>query len=155
HGGHREDRIRERIIMTICRFRPLRRLSVCGLLCALCASVVPISGAADWTQFRGPNGSGVSDETGLPVRWRQAENVRWKAELPGRGRSCRVIAGGRVFVTACSGPGQERLHVLCFDAATGKKLWERQGWATGNTGCHPKTCMAAPTPVTDGERVYA
>src|SRR4029453_17392280 len=33
--------------------------------------------------------------------------------------------------------------------------WERQFWATGLTGCHPKTCMAAPTPVTDGSHVYA
>jgi outer membrane protein assembly factor BamB len=58
-------------------------------------------------------------------------------------------------VTACSGYQQRRLHVLCFDAATGTKQWERQFLATGNTFCNPKTCMAAPTPVTDGARVYA
>jgi outer membrane protein assembly factor BamB len=45
--------------------------------------------------------------------------------------------------------------VLCFGEASGQKLWERQFWATGNTFCHAKTCMAAPTPATDGERVYA
>src|SRR5207253_1754430 len=44
---------------------------------------------------------------------------------------------------------------LCFDLRSGKKRWERQFWATGNTGCHPKTNMAASTPATDGERVYA
>jgi outer membrane protein assembly factor BamB len=97
----------------------------------------------------------VSAETGLPVRWSQTENLRWKVALPGRGLSNPVIAGGRVYVTACTGVLQERLHVLCFDAATGKKHWERQFWATGNTVCNAKTCMAAPTPVTDGERVYA
>jgi outer membrane protein assembly factor BamB len=69
--------------------------------------------------------------------------------------SSPVVVGGKVYVTACSGPRQERLHVLCFAADTGKKEWERQLWATGNTLCHPKTCMAAPTPVADGERVYA
>src|SRR5262249_4272030 len=53
------------------------------------------------------------------------------------------------------GYGESRLHVLCFDEASGKKLWERQFASTGATQCHPKTCMAAPTPVTDGERVYA
>src|SRR5262249_34053771 len=47
------------------------------------------------------------------------------------------------------------LHVLCFEQATGKKLWERQFWATGLTGCHPKTNMAAPTCASDGQRVYA
>ena len=38
---------------------------------------------------------------------------------------------------------------------TGKQLWERQFAATGRTARHPKTCMAANTPVTDGENVYA
>jgi len=111
--------------------------------------------AADWPQFRGPGGTGVSPETGLPTRWGPAENVRWKADLPGRGVSSPVVAGGRTYVTACSGYQQRRLHVLCFDSATGAKQWERQLQATGNTFCNPKTCMAAPTPVSDGERVYA
>jgi outer membrane protein assembly factor BamB len=110
---------------------------------------------ADWPQFRGPGGTGVSAEMGLPTHWGPAENVRWKIELPGRGISSPVVAGGRVYITACSGYQQRRLHVLCFDAATGAKQWERQFQATGNTFCHPKTCMAAPTPVSDGERVYA
>jgi outer membrane protein assembly factor BamB len=44
---------------------------------------------------------------------------------------------------------------LCFDAVTGKKLWQRSILATGNTVCHPKTSMAAPTPATDGKAVYA
>jgi outer membrane protein assembly factor BamB len=111
--------------------------------------------AADWPQFRGPGGTGVSSETGLPMRWGPAENVRWKADLPGRGVSSPVVAGGQVYITACTGYQQRRLHVLCFDAATGTKRWERQLQATGNTFCHPKTCMAAPTPVSDGEHVYA
>jgi len=60
-----------------------------------------------------------------------------------------------VYVTASSGYRDRRLHVLCFDEATGKKLWERQLASTGNTLCHPRTCMAGPTPVTDGQQVYA
>jgi outer membrane protein assembly factor BamB len=111
--------------------------------------------AADWPQFRGPGGQGISREKDFPVNWSDKENVRWKAELPGRGVSSPVVAGGRVYVTACSAFEEKRLHVLCFDEATGKKLWERQLWATGPTLCHPMTCMAAPTPATDGERVYA
>jgi outer membrane protein assembly factor BamB len=109
--------------------------------------------AGDWAQFRGANGA--SAETGLPVKWGKDENVRWKAELPGRGLSGVVVGGGRAFVTANDGPNQQRLLTLCFDAATGKKLWQRSVWATGGTNCHPHTCMAAPTPVTDGKNVYA
>jgi outer membrane protein assembly factor BamB len=111
--------------------------------------------AADWPQFRGPDGSAVSPEKGLPTRWGPTENIRWKADLPGRGVSSPVVAGGRVYVTACTGYKQRRLHILCFEAASGKQLWERQLAATGNTQCNPKTCMAAETPATDGERVYA
>jgi outer membrane protein assembly factor BamB len=111
--------------------------------------------AGDWPQFRGPNSSGVSDEKDLPSKWSPTENIRWKAELPGRGLSSPIITGNRVFLTACSGFEENRLHVLCFDAATGKKLWERQIWATGLVGCHKKTNMAAPTPATDGQRIYA
>jgi outer membrane protein assembly factor BamB len=117
--------------------------------------LVPAAGAADWTGFRGPGGSAVSDEKGLPVTWGPDQNVRWKVPLPGRGLSNPVITGGKVFVTACSGYKQSRLHVLCFALADGKKLWERQFAATGNTQCNPKTNMAAPTPVTDGRAVYA
>jgi outer membrane protein assembly factor BamB len=113
------------------------------------------SRAEDWTGFRGPGGKAVSAEKNLPDKWSQTEGLRWAVDLPGRGLSCPVVAGGKVFVTACTGYRETRLHVLCFDEATGKKLWERQFNATGNTGCHPKTNMAAPTPVTDGKNVYA
>jgi outer membrane protein assembly factor BamB len=111
--------------------------------------------AEDWTGFRGPGGKSVSAEKNLPEKWSKTEGIRWQVDLPGRGLSCPVVAGGKVYVTACTGYRETRLHVLCFDEATGKKLWERQFSATGNTGCHPKTNMAAPTPVSDGQNVYA
>src|SRR5581483_5266230 len=61
----------------------------------------------------------------------------------------------RVYVTCSSGHHNDRLHVLAVNAADGKRLWERTVFATGPTDCHPKTCMAAPTPVSDGARVVA
>lgn len=118
-------------------------------------AAVPGAAAPSWPQFRGAGGTAVSEETRLPVKWGEGDNIRWKVELPGRGVSSPVIAGGRVYVTACTGYQQDRLHVLCFEAATGKKLWERQLWATGPTLCHAKTSMAGGTPATDGQRVYA
>ena len=87
--------------------------------------------ADDVPQFRGPGGLGVSNETNLPTKWSATEGVRWKADLPGRGLSNPVIAGGRVFVTATAAYQQKREVVLCFDVKTGKKLWQRQVWATG------------------------
>src|SRR5436305_881211 len=124
----------------------VRGFSVLALLLGLLAGGPARAG--DWPQFRGPEGLGAAEEAGIPLHWGPDQNLRWKASLPGRGLSCPVIAGGRVYVTACSGFQQERLHVLCFDAAAGKQLWQRQFAATGNTLCHEKTSMAAPTPVT-------
>jgi outer membrane protein assembly factor BamB len=132
----------------------MKRAIYCLGACAV-ALLSATGPASDWPQFRGPNGSGVSDEKGLPVEWGPNRNVRWKASLPGRGLSCPIITKGRVIVTACSGFKQGRLHVLCYREDDGTKLWERQFASTGNTQCHQKTCMAAPTPATDGKAVYA
>src|SRR5688572_5045426 len=124
------------------------------------AVILAVSAAAplraeDVPQFRGIGGTGVSSEKDLPLTWNDKDNIRWKAALVGKGLSAPVIARGRVYVTASSSYEEKRLHVLCFDVKDGKKLWERQLTATGTTLCHPKTNMAAPTPMTDGERVYA
>ncbi len=111
--------------------------------------------AADWVQFKGPNASGVSPEKDLPVEWSKDKGYKWKAPLPARGVSSPVVFGDRAYVTCSSGVRDDRLHVVCFDANTGKRLWHRQLQATGGTAAHPKSCMAAPTPVADDSGVYA
>jgi outer membrane protein assembly factor BamB len=108
--------------------------------------------AEDWRQFRGPNGGGVSEG---PEAVRAKPEVAWESALPGRGLSCPIVVGDKVLVTAASGNEQGTLHVLCFSAADGKKLWERTLRATGRTMSHKKTNVAAPTPCSDGERVFA
>src|SRR5262245_25696332 len=139
-----------------CRFideqQSRNRMKRHALLLALLASTAL---AADWTMFRGPGTSATSPETGLPVKWSASENIRWKVDLPGRGASWPVIAGGKIYLTACTGYRQKWLHVLCFDQATGAQVWDREFTATGPTTCHPETNMAAPTPATDGHNVYA
>jgi outer membrane protein assembly factor BamB len=124
------------------------------ILLALClaASSLP---AADWPQFRGPHGNGISDEKSAPAAFDAAKSVAWAADLPGRGLSSPIVIGDRVFITCASGPHQDRLHVFCFNAADGSKRWERQFWATGRTMTQTKTCVAAPTPASDGRRVFA
>jgi outer membrane protein assembly factor BamB len=109
---------------------------------------------ADWRSFRGVESATVAEQP-VPISWSDEENIAWKVDLPGRGLSGPIVVQNRVFVTCCSGGQQERLHVLCFDAATSDLLWERQFWATGRTSSHPKTCNAAPTPTSDGARVFA
>jgi outer membrane protein assembly factor BamB len=107
---------------------------------------------ADWPQFRGADSSGVSADQNAPKTI--SDNISWSAELPGRGLSGPIVVGDKVFLTASSGFQQDRLHMLCFNVSTGKKLWEREFWATGRTLCHPKMCNATPTPASDGQRVF-
>jgi len=126
----------------------------CRLLLALCAGILIVAGGADWRQFRGPDSSGVAAEEPAGM-FDPARAVAWKIDLPGRGLSGPIVVGDRVFVTASSGDRQDRLHVLAFAADTGKKLWQRTVWATGPTSSHPKTCMAAPTPASDGRHIVA
>ena len=128
-------------------------LLLSGLLVALWTSDTTQGG--DWLQFRGPDSRSIAQGERLQRTWDAERNVAWKAELPGRGLSSPLVVGRNVVVTASRGPRQERLHVLCFDRDSGAQRWERQFWATGVTFCHTKTCVAAPSPASDGERIFA
>ena len=117
--------------------------------------VCPASLAADWLEFRGPGGSSVSTAQGLPVEFSDAENLAWKVKTPGRGVAGALVVGDRVVVTSSAGANQSKIYVLCYDAESGTELWRRQFWATGRSFCHPTSANAAPTPVSDGELIYA
>ncbi len=126
-----------------------------GVAALACIVLVGAFGAADWPQFRGASSNSVSRDAAPPTHWSDTENIAWKVELPGRGPSSPIVVGKKVIVTCSSGVKQDRLHVLCFDVATGERLWERQFWATGRTLSHPSSANAAPTPASDGELVFA
>src|SRR5262249_17374134 len=84
------------------------------------------SSAEDWSQFRGPNGTGLSTNTGLPTEFGPNKNVLWKTELP-PGHSSPVLTRDRIFVTAHSKEKENhKLFVICLDRATGKLLWQRE-----------------------------
>ena len=155
------------------------------LLTALTFSSAATSaaGEANWPQWRGPDGSGVSAERGLPEEWGEKQNIRWKSPLPGKGHSSPVVWGKRVFVTtAVEGPvvpgaksvvhkieGQEWKHpdslgadrkhtfkVIALDRDNGKVLWEQTAWeGTPYDDRHRKSSYAASTPATDGKMVFA
>ncbi|QDT43898.1 outer membrane biogenesis protein BamB [Gimesia alba] len=109
---------------------------------------------ADWPQFRGPLTNNVATSDAPPSKVDQ-ESIAWTADLEGRGASGPIIVGDKVFITSTTGFKQDQLHVMCFDVKTGKRLWERQFWATGRTQCHSKMCVATPTPASDGKRIFA
>lgn len=129
------------------------------LLTAFVVLSLPFFAAADWLQFRGTDTNGVAAGPLPPTKFSAkdgaTENIAWKAPVPGRGVSGPIVVAGKVVVTSSSGFRRDRLHVLCFDAKSGKLDWERQFWATGRTLCHPTSSVAAPTPCSDGKQIYA
>jgi len=122
---------------------------------AVLASSLSSVAADEWLQFRGTDTNGVATGPTPPAQFSKTENVAWKAPLPGRGVCGPIVVRGKVIVTSSSGFRRDRLHVLCFDASSGKLDWERQFWATGRTLCHPTSAVAAPTPCSDGKFIYA
>jgi outer membrane protein assembly factor BamB len=106
----------------------LSKLSILLLGVALLSSIqrAPARSGSDWPEWRGPARDGVSLEKGLPERWSpQGENLVWKA--PYGGRSAPIVMGGRVFLFNSAGEGERiQERVMCFDAETGKLLWEHR-----------------------------
>ncbi|MCY2965442.1 MAG: PQQ-binding-like beta-propeller repeat protein [Planctomycetota bacterium] len=141
----------------------------CFTLCAIWLLFATTTRAGDWTQFRGPDRSGISTAAPPPVRWSESENLLWKADLPGPGSSSPIVSGDRVFVTCYSGygvgkdaagqPSALERHLVCVNCADGAIRWQRtipgelpedryQGYLTEHG-------YASSTPAADGERVFA
>ena len=114
----------------------LRQLLTLTSLLLLTINLAPaLLRAADWPQFRGLGGSGVSADTKpLPLEWSESKNLQWKLDLPGPGHSCPIVVGDRVFVTCWSGYGMSRdelgdqanlkRHLICVDSKAGTVMWD-------------------------------
>jgi len=119
-------------------------------LALLLVSTALVCGAeSNWPQFRGPGGLGIG--TGKPpVEFGPEKNVVWKIEVP-HGHSSPCIWGNRVFLT---GLDKGKLETLCLDRADGHELWRAAAPADKIEPTHRIGSPAAPTPCTDGERVF-
>ena len=158
--------------------RPTRGCSFVGwVVTALLASVVSVPVTAqEWTQFRGPDASGVvPDNSNLPERWSSTENIAWRTPVSGLAWSSPIVANGLVFVTAVVSEGNveapeggwygggERdvpadVHhwmVYGLDLDTGEQRWATEVHAgVPQSSHHLKNTFGSETPVTDGERLY-
>ncbi len=106
--------------------------------------------AADWPQFRGPNGSGAIEAAGVPVEFGAGKNVLWMANLP-PGHSSPVLAGERVFVTAAD---EGKLLTICLRRKDGRVLWRREAPRSRTSELNRFNHAASPSPAADGENVY-
>lgn len=114
------------------------------LLCSASIGLAQQTGAVgDWPDWRGPDRDGISREKNLPEKWSlDGQNLAWKA--PYGGRSTPVVLGDHLYLENTAGARDtEQERVMCFNADTGKLLWEykynvfqsdvpahRVGWAS-------------------------
>jgi outer membrane protein assembly factor BamB len=124
----------------------MNKIAVFLLIYTLAAPVSDV----DWPSFRGPNGSGLAETTGLPDEFGPGANLIWKTSLT-PGASSPVLTKERIFVTASS---QGALLTICLDRATGATLWRREVQPQRTEPRHKLNQAASSTPVTDGENVY-
>lgn len=119
----------------------------------------------DWNQFRGPSGQNVTADTTLPLKWGPAENLLWSAPLPALGHASPLVVDGRVIVCGVAWEGGKpdpkvipAHHVTAYAADDGKQLWDLVippgPWRREDFRSGPGGGYAAPTPCSDGKRIY-
>lgn len=119
--------------------------------------------AADWSQFRGSRGDGISPVDNLPVRWSATEHIRWRADLPGEGWSSPVVIGSKIYLSAAilsdatKADSDRHLELLIVDAKSGKlekqtRLFTELGAKAAKI--HSKNSHASPTPLVERDRIF-
>ena len=115
--------------------------------------------AAEWSQFRGPLGNGVSQETKLPTRWSAKQGIRWSVPLEGQSNSSPAVTSKRIDLTTQK--KDKSLWIISIDRQTGKLLREtRVGGGTlaakgpGNLYAHRHNA-ATPSPIADEDHIWA
>jgi outer membrane protein assembly factor BamB len=123
-----------------------QRACAVSLFLVLAATKFPgVAVASDWPQWRGPESSGISRETGWSSEALGAARVLWRAEV-GKGFSSFSVVGNRVY-TMGNASGQDTVY--CLDAANGKVVWKHSYPCRLGEYPGPRA-----TPTVQGQRVY-
>ena len=123
---------------------------IVAFLCVAWTSTLLAADAPEWPQFRGPGGTGVSDDVKVPTQLEPDKNVAWKFAVP-PGMSSPVIAGNKLFLTAFE---NGKLLTLAYSRTDGKELWRREAAAKRiEPYLKIEGSPAASTPATDGEKL--
>ena len=136
----------------------LRLLAILASLYLCFSAVSSISSAkpasSDWPQWRGPDRSGVSSETGLLKQWPAAgPKLLWQLNDIGDGYSTPAVVGTRIYLM--SNRGMENEFVQALSTVDGKVIWTTRVGNVGNPKQEPSYPKARSTPTIDGNFIYA
>ncbi len=108
-----------------------------------------------WLGFRGDSTSTSASKAPERLAIGDDGNLAWQLAMPGRSVAGPIVIGDLVVTTGSSGQYGEVLHISGVDLASGQLRWEQTFRATGRPFCHPTSANAAPTPASDGQRIFA
>ena len=143
-------------------------------------SATVFAGPNDWPHWRGPAANGTAPNADPPLTWDAKTNIKWKAELPGRGSATPIVWGDQVFVvtavktdragdggraarrstrSSTGRPSRRRTSTSSSSSAStgtpGKLNWKQKAAEkVPHEGHHETHSYAAGSPTTDGERLY-
>jgi outer membrane protein assembly factor BamB len=100
-----------------------RRGWIIGVGAAGVASLLPAAQGSDWTQFRGPDRTNISKETGLLRKWPAAgPKILWSVPVT-QGYAAAAIVGGRVYHHDYD-EAKSEWCINCRSLADGKLVWQ-------------------------------
>src|SRR6185437_5997714 len=113
-------------------------------------TLAQFASAQEWTRFRGPNGTGISQTT-FPPKFTE-KDFAWNITLPGSGHSSPAIWGDKVFVTCTDETTAQRI-VLCLSSKTGAVEWKKE-FGSHTFKKHGDNSYTSATPAVDADHVY-
>lgn len=131
----------------------MTRYKIMAVAFSLLLISTSVDAQSNWPRWRGSKQNGHSTESKLPGSW-NSDSVTWKANLKGKGQSCPIVWGEKIFLTAAVDGGSERI-AMAINRSNGEIIWEESLWTGQPELSHKMNGWASSTCVTDGERVYA
>ncbi len=145
------------------------------LIFILITTILVSCKSENWPQFRGPDSNNIANAKQLPLEWGMDKNLNWKYDLEGRGWSCPIVWGNKIFITNAEledpsvldevRPGRRQenpddavynFDVICVDLKSGKEIWKKTAYhGKPRYKTHRDNNYAPETMVTDGKYVYA
>ncbi|MBN1126109.1 MAG: PQQ-binding-like beta-propeller repeat protein [Sedimentisphaerales bacterium] len=113
-------------------------------------AVLSIGWGGNWPHWRGPYFNGSTEETDLPLKWSQTDNIAWKTDLPGPSAATPVLWEDYIFISSVDS-GKETLLAMCFDRHDGRQIWQEM--VGKEIRRDRRSNFAAPSPTTDGKIV--